>query len=457
MQAMTNTRRMGLGTSLLLAAAATVSGQATPTAQAPAHPVRSWQLSRSYPEAQVNHDLYPHFFTIFGAQWRSVESEPSGLVDISKHSPRLNSEGDCVLARAVFACPEPTEVRLDVRYSEETHLFLNGNKIFTGKSAGEPLDSSSPGIADLRDTMHLTLEKGLNELFFEVTDRVGGSGLICQTDVPLAPPARDHGCLSKAWETDADFNIPESVLYDPERQVLYVSSFARVQTRETHQGYLSRLTTDGEVRDHKWIDGVDGPCGMALANGRLYVVECSGHLVEIDPDAGEIIARHPAPGSTFLNDVAADAQGTVYFSDTTRTAAGSDVYHFRDGAVEVWKTGPGLARTNGLFVHDGALLAGSSGDGFFKSVDLKSGAVSPIVSLAPRIIDGIRVDNAGNYLVSHWEGQLYRITPGGEITELLDLLPEGLNIADFEYIKDQRLIVIPTFLGNKIVAYKLDE
>ncbi len=435
----------GIGLALL---AASLGGslQAAPV-QERGHVIRDWEVSRRYPEAQVNHEAYPHFFAIFGAQWQPAEVEPSGWVDLSKHSPPVDEAGDCLLVRHAFTCAEPTEVDLDFSFRDAVHVFLNGRKVFEGRS-----EDSAKG-----ERLHLACEAGLNELFFEITDRSGEGGLRCRSSIPLTPPPTAHGGLSQAWETEAIFDIPESVLYDPQREVLYVSSFAKVGRREPNQGYLSRLTVEGEVKDHKWIEGLDGPCGMALANGRLYVVECSGHLVEIDPDAGEILKRYPAPGSTFLNDVAVDAKGTVYFSDTTRAAEEADVYRFRDGAVEVWKTGTDLARTNGLFVHDGALLAGSSGDGFFKSVDLKSGAVSRIVSLAPRIIDGIRVDNAGNYLVSHWEGQLYRITPSGEITELLDLLPEGLNIADFEYIKDQRLLVIPTFLGNKIVAYKLEE
>ncbi|MFG0252068.1 MAG: SMP-30/gluconolactonase/LRE family protein, partial [Phycisphaerales bacterium JB038] len=332
-------------------------------------------------------------------------------------------------------------------FRSAAHVFLNGRKIFEGKSE----ESAT------RERLHLSCEAGLNELFFEITDRSGEGGLSCRSSVPLTPPPTAYGCLTKAWETEATFDVPESVLYDPQRQVLYVSSFARVGRRAPGEGYLSRLTVDGEIKDHKWIEGLDGPCGMALANGRLYVVECSGNLVEIDPDAGEILQRYAAPGCTFLNDVAADDEGTVYFSDTTRSADGADVYRFRDGEVELWKTGTDLARTNGLFAHAGRLLAGSSGDGLLKSVDLKTGKTSAITALAPHIIDGIRVDKAGNFLVSHWEGQLFRISGDGEITEILDLLPSGLNIADFEYIKELGLLVIPTFLGNKIVAYKLDE
>jgi hypothetical protein len=73
------------------------------------------------------------------------------------------------------------------------------------------------------------------------------------------------------------------------------------------------------------------------------------------------------------------------------------------------------------------------------------------------VLDGIAVDREGNYLVSHWEGQLYRVTPSGEVVEILDLMPLGLNTAAFEYLPEQNLLVLPTFGGNQVVAYRLSE
>jgi len=58
--------------------------------------------------------------------------------------------------------------------------------------------------------------------------------------------------------------------------------------------------------------------------------------------------------------------------------------------------------------------------------------------------------------VSLWEGELYRVTPEGVATEILNGRPAGLNTADFEYLIDRRLIVIPTFLGNRVVAHRLE-
>ena len=78
-----------------------------------------------------------------------------------------------------------------------------------------------------------------------------------------------------------------------------------------------------------------------------------------------------------------------------------------------------------------------------------------VLSLGAGIIDGIRVDGEGNLLVSHWEGQLYRISPEGEVTELLDALPQRWNTADFEYLPDRGVLLFPTFLDNRVRAVRL--
>ena len=34
-------------------------------------------------------------------------------------------------------------------------------------------------------------------------------------------------------------------------------------------------------------------------------------------------------------------------------------------------------------------------------------------------------------------------------------MSDGLNVADFEFIKEKDLLIILTFLGNKVVAYRM--
>ena len=68
----------------------------------------------------------------------------------------------------------------------------------------------------------------------------------------------------------------------------------------------------------------------------------------------------------------------------------------------------------------------------------------------------MRVDRDRNILVSRREGQVFVLSSLGALVEILDTLPAGKNTADFEFIPEKNLLVIPTFVANKVVAFEVD-
>ncbi len=414
-----------------------------------------WEISRPFPADGADLSKYPDFFQLFAGQWRSVEPESNGLINISRHVERPRPGRYYVAVRTALHCERNRNVRLTFGYSDDVTLFLNGQAVYSGINGYRSRDGSYVGAVGLFDTVHLTLPKGRCELMLLVADSFGGWGFMCRLDRAVRRPDSRDDLLTKVWETPAVFKVPESVLFDPGRGVLYVTSFNKVGAGKKDAGFISKVGLDGEIVELEWITGLDGPCGMALRDGHLFVCESSGNLVEIDVEAGRIVARYPAEGAAFLNDVAADDAGNVYVSNSSRAPAARDIYVLRDKRLEVWIHGDEIYRANGLFVHDGHLVVGANGDGQLKRIRLSDGVVTNIASMGGGIIDGIRVDPDGNYLVSHWGGQTYRVTPAGRVTRILDTQSEGLNSADFEFLADQRLLVVPTFLGNSVVAYRL--
>ena len=71
------------------------------------------------------------------------------------------------------------------------------------------------------------------------------------------------------------------------------------------------------------------------------------------------------------------------------------------------------------------------------------------------IMDGLKPDGKGNYLFSDYNGRLFRASKNGEITELLDTTTPQTTLADFEYIIDKKMLIIPTLWDNKIISYTL--
>lgn len=425
--------------------------------ETPEGTLATWEVSGIMDAEQVPQGVYPRFYGIFLTPWRTVHAEPEGFVDLTRLGASSRPHPKTVWARKTIRSDVKRDLSLSLGYSDDVSVFLNRRLIFTGRSGYRSRDPSFVGALGLHDTIHLPLEPGLNEIFLAVTDSFGGWGFIARTDDATPEPRTRRGDLGPVWETDAVFATPESVVYDRERERLYVSNFDKVDPARVGTGFISRLTLDGEVETLRWISGLDGPCGMAIDGDRLYVVEAfRGKLVEIDLDRGEILARHDVPeGHTFLNDLAVHASGDVYITDTSRGWGQADVYRFRSGGMDTSVDGYDLHRANGILVDGDRLVVGSVGEGLLKRFDLTTGKLEVLAALGAGVIDGIRTDNDGNYLVSHWEGKIFRVSPEGEVFELIDLRERGLNAADFEFVHEHDLLVVPTFLGNRVLAYRL--
>ncbi|MGW8266786.1 MAG: SMP-30/gluconolactonase/LRE family protein [Longimicrobiales bacterium] len=418
-------------------------------------PVPEWMVAGPYPAERVNRAAYPSFYAIFLAPWQEVKSDPQGLVDLTLYVPRENPTGDLVIARHVFWSDRDKILDLDFGYAGEVDVFFNRRRIFSGIRSNALSDRSALAAAGCPDQVPLYVKKGLNEIFLMVTGRSDLWAFKAGTSEPLAPKAVDPGAREEVWATPDVFLTSESVLKDPHRDFLYVTSFDNGYAQKPEpSGYISRVSMEGEILELRWVDGLHAPTGMDTWKDTLYVAERE-HLLAIDMASGEIAGRWPIPDPVFPNDLVVDDSGTVYISDTrTGNWPDSRIYRFRDGQFDTFAN-EGISGANGLWIHDGWLIVGSSGDGLLKRIELSTGRMETIVSLGAGIIDGIRVDREGNYLVSHWEGQLYRITPSGEVMELLDALPEGWNTADFEYLPETGLVLFPTFLDNRVRAIRI--
>ncbi len=259
-------------------------------------------------------------------------------------------------------------------------------------------------------------------------------------------------CAEKAWSTGRELKTPESIRYDSERDIIYVSSINGRPAEKDGNGFISKITTGGEIENLKWITGLDAPKGMDFEGGKLFVSDID-HLVEIDIDKGEISARYHAEGSIFLNDVAVDDSGTVYVSDASKVSV---IYALKEGEVSVWLDSEEIKRPNGLFYNDGTLYVGSTGDGALKAVDISTQKVETVADVGFGI-DGLVMDGEGGFIVSDWRGRTSSVGPDGKVKTLLDTTESKINSADIEYIVELDLLLIPTFMDDRVMAYHLQE
>ncbi|MDV3308557.1 MAG: hypothetical protein LOY03_07040 [Cyclobacteriaceae bacterium] len=253
--------------------------------------------------------------------------------------------------------------------------------------------------------------------------------------------------LTQKWETDTLLTTCESVLYDAERNVIYVSNIDGVPDEKDGNGFISRISIDGTITDLKWVTGLDAPKGLGIRGNRLFVTDID-RVVEIDVDAGSIVKSYPVEGASFLNDVTVAANGDVYVSDSN---AGL-IVRISGEELTIWMEdvdGP-----NGLLADGGALLMASWNAGTLNAIDLQTKEIT-VKAEGIEHPDGIEAVGDGAYLVSTWDGMVHLVEADGTKHLLLDTRDAGANAADIDYIPEQNLLLVPAFSANKVVAYEL--
>jgi sugar lactone lactonase YvrE len=261
------------------------------------------------------------------------------------------------------------------------------------------------------------------------------------------------------WETSG-LKTPESALPVPAEGFAYVSNVAGAPVTKDGNGFISKVSlADGKIIELEWAKGMDAPKGMALTGGKLYTSDID-KLIEIDPASGKVLAKYDAPGATFLNDVAADANGNVYVSDSDT----STIWRLAGGKFEKWLEGPELKFANGLYVQGDKLIIAAWGAPGTSSKNGASAANLVAVNIADKKVsdlgdgtpvgnlDGIEPDG-DDYIVSDWvAGKVFRIAKSGKADLLLDL---DQGTADIGYVPESKLLLIPMMMSDKLIAYKL--
>jgi hypothetical protein len=284
--------------------------------------------------------------------------------------------------------------------------------------------------------------------------------------------------IEKIWETPAQFKTPESVIYEPNENVLFVSSIDGAPDGKDKQGFISKVSPlNGSIIELNWVTSLDAPKGMAVVNNTnnslLYVSDITD-LVEVDVNSGKIINRYNAPGSGFLNDVASDNQGHVYVSDTVTNTIyrldtknlGNKSNNNNNASLQVWLQTPELNGPNGLYVDDtnNRLIVVSFGafsnpGGSIRVVDLQNRTMSSLGEEGTAVpiggLDGVEADSTGRYyyVTDNPAGKLYVVNSNGTGYETLDLQKQGT--ADLGTILDQNMIIIPMMQENKLEAFRI--
>lgn len=259
--------------------------------------------------------------------------------------------------------------------------------------------------------------------------------------------------LTELWSTDTVMLTCESVLYDELQDRLFVSCINGAPGEKNGKGYISLLDTEGNIKALEWVSGLDAPKGMGIHEGLLYVTDID-QLRVIDIAEAKIILSIPVEGASFLNDIAIDSDGTVYFSDSDS----GWIWTHKDGLTSPWIEGD-FQRPNGLLIENDRVLLTNSGSSDMMVIDKVTREYKTVTTDIGHG-DGVEfTGKEGHYLVSSWAGEIFLVLPDFSRITLLKTSEQEINSADIGFNKKKQVVYVPTFFDNRVVAYqlKLDE
>lgn len=251
--------------------------------------------------------------------------------------------------------------------------------------------------------------------------------------------------LERAWLTEG-FSNPEGVAEAPDG-ALFISNVNGEGDARDGNGFISRVSKSGEILDLKFIEGLDGPKGMAVHDGHLYVADIT--IVRIfDAATGEALDGAPVEGARFLNDV------TVWQDDVFVSDSGTGrIWRFTGTSIDLWREGEELRGVNGLLGAGDTLFVSTMTSGSLFEATATGGWRA--IATGMENADGIGVVDSkkGGFLVSSWPGKIHYINAEGAVATLLDTTAEKIFQNDLTMIDG--LVIVPNWEPGTVTAWRL--
>ena len=252
--------------------------------------------------------------------------------------------------------------------------------------------------------------------------------------------------LEKLWETDSVLKVPESVLFDGNNKVLYATNIDGTDPwGKDGKGSVAKIGLDGKVIATEWVSGLNAPKGMGLYNGKLYVADLN-ELVVIDIAGGKIDKRIVVTGAVGLNDVSISKTGIVYVSDSKA----KKVFIVKDGISELLLDT--LKGPNGVLMRGDDFYLLDAGAMYKMNKDK---TLTMITDGMDGGTDGIENISGNDFIISCWQGVVWYVNADGSKQQLLDSRGDKKNTADIGMDVKNKIIYVPTFWRNTIVAYRV--
>lgn len=283
-----------------------------------------------------------------------------------------------------------------------------------------------------------------------------------------APSASDERRDSSAAVLDTvpplasreGFSGPEAVRYDPDQDIYFVGNFNGSGSALDDNGFISRLSPDGEIEQLRFIAGgtkgvvLHAPRGMTIVGDTLWAVDVDA-VRGFDRRTGAPLATidFRSADAGFLNDVAPGPDGALYITDTGKNV----VYRAANGAFTVALEEQRLGGPNGI-TWDATrqrfiLVPYMEGDAIF-SWEPGSRSIESIGTSDGGKFDGVEVLAGGRILVASQADSSLHLFAGGRGSAIIRTTGAPADIA----VDTRRnRVAVPYISLNRVDIWQLPE
>ncbi len=269
------------------------------------------------------------------------------------------------------------------------------------------------------------------------------------------------------------FNTPESVKYDADLDVYFVSNINGNPSAKDGNGYIARIRPDSagtttvvDTLVHGGRNGatLNGPKGLAIVGDTLWVADIDA-VRGFNKRTGQPTrtVNFASMQATFLNDIAVGPGDSIYITDTgirfapdgSMGAPGKQrIFRFKGGGqATVALEGDSLGNPNGI-AWDQSRSAFLIGQFSAPSVMTWTSGASSMQPLAtgPGQYDGIEVLGDQRVVVSSWTDTSVHVVNDGKMTKLITGVPAP---ADIGYDSKRNRLLVPLFNGNAVEIWAI--
>ncbi len=220
-------------------------------------------------------------------------------------------------------------------------------------------------------------------------------------------------------------------------------------------GYVSRISSQGEMLDQNWLTGLDAPKGLAISGGVLFGTDIQ-KMFGAKVSGGKMLFRRTVEQANYLNDTAKGEGGSVWVTD----ARGNSIWQVTNRGERKVHAPPSLVRPNGLTAVGRTIFAlvGSPGEGdpgdrrsIYRIDQDGSIAILPTTPVHFGTADGLESDGRGGwFLTTNAAQEVIHVSKTGASKVLVKL---ESNTTDLHFDRKTNRLYVPLGRANALVAF----